>query len=71
MYLRDLQLDVPYKEQSEVIMGISNKNNCSYEEALRIDYDRNWKWNIRRRFSLETNCIVSMFLRLLGKYKTK
>lgn len=73
MYLRDMQLDVPYpeKERIEVINKIMCEYNCSYELALKIDYDFNWKVPIRRRFLLETNCIVSMFLRLLGRYKNR
>lgn len=73
MFLRDMQLDVPYrdKERSEFIKNIMKEHNCTYKQALRIDYDRNWKFPIRRRFLLETNCIVAMFLRLLGKYKNE
>lgn len=71
MYLRDLQLDVPhpYNERIQIINNIMRDRNCTYEQAILIDYDTNWKWNIRRRFLLESNCIVAMFLRLLGKYK--
>lgn len=71
MYLRDIQLDLPYRENPDILRTIMNKNNCTYEEAIRIDYDNNWRMGIRRRFELETRCVVSMFLRLLGKYKTK
>lgn len=73
MYLRDIQLDVPHplNERTKIINDIMKAHNCSYEQAMKIDYDTNWKWNIRRRFLLETNCIVAMFLRLLGKYKNE
>jgi hypothetical protein len=71
MYLRDMQLDVPYptNERLYIINKFMNEYNCTFEQGLQLDYDRNWKFPIRRRFLLETNCIVSMFLRLLGKYK--
>ncbi|QUI23997.1 hypothetical protein HZI73_17585 [Vallitalea pronyensis] len=71
MYLRDMQLDVPYPASArlDIINKFMSAYNCTYEHALRIDYDRNWKTPIRRRFLLETNCTVSMFLRILGKYK--
>lgn len=45
--------------------------NCTYEEALKIHYEENWMIGVRRKFELETRCVISMFLRLLGKYKTK
>ena len=71
MYLRDIQLDLSYRENSEILSRVMSQCNCTYEEAIRIDYDNNWKWEVGRRFDLETRCIVSMFLRLLGKYKNK
>lgn len=71
MYLRAIQLDLPYRERPEALRKIIEQNNCTYEEAIKIDYDSNWIMGFRRRFDLESRCIVSMFLRLLGKYKTK
>jgi len=47
------------------------QHNCTYEEAIEIDYDNNWMIPVGRRFELETRCIAAMFIRLLGKYKTK
>lgn len=70
MILRDLQLDLPYKENPKTIEEIMNSTNCSYSEAIIIDYENNWKWSVRRRFDIETRCTVSMFLRLLGRYST-
>lgn len=71
MYLRDIQLDLPYREETNILKDIMIKHNCTYEEALKIDYEENWMIGVRRRFELETRCVISMFLRLLGKYKTK
>lgn len=71
MYLKYVQLDLPYRENTENINNIMNQFNCSYEEARVMDYDNNWMIPIRRQFELETRCMASMFLRLLGKYKTK
>lgn len=69
MYLRDIHLDVPYREDPEVLKEVMIQHNCSYEDAIQIDYNLNWKWEVRRRFYLETRCMVSMFLRLIGRYK--
>lgn len=71
MYLKEIQLDLPYRENPETINEIMIRHNCTYEEAITIDYDSNWMIGVRRRFELETRCIAAMFIRLLGKYKTK
>lgn len=72
MYLKEIQLDLPYRKKLEVLKEVMIQNNCNYEEAIAIDYESNWMLQIRRRFDLETRCIIAMFLRLLGKkYKTK
>lgn len=70
MYLRDIHLDLPYRENQEVLKTLMNQHRCSYEDAIKIDYSQNWK-DLRRQFYLETRCIVSMFLRVLGRYKNK
>lgn len=71
MYLREIQLDLPYREKPEILKSIMIQHNCTYEEAVTIDYDTNWMIQVRKRFELETRCIAAMFMRLLGKYKTK
>lgn len=71
MYLRDIDLDIPYKIREEIIEEIMIEQGCSYEQAIQKDYEENWKWNIRRKFTLETRGITSMVLRLTGKIKTK
>lgn len=71
MYLKDIDFDIPYKIKKESIEEIMVEHGCSYDQAIQKDYEENWKWNIRRRFTLETRCVSSMFLRLLGKIKTE
>lgn len=71
MYLRQMQLDLPYIIKPEIIKKVMEQYNCTYEEAIEIDYDKNWMIEVRRKFDLETRCMVDMFLRLLGKFKTK
>lgn len=70
MYLKEVGIYIKYLEKKEIIKKIMFENNCTYEDAIKIDYDVNWKWNKIRRFELETRCIASMFERLLGKFKT-
>lgn len=69
MYLREIQLGLPYMEKKEVISEVMIENNCTYEEALKIGYNKSWKSEVRRRFELETRCIAPMFIRLINKYK--
>lgn len=71
MYLREIQLSLPYRERPEILKEIMSQHNCTYEKAIEIDYDNNWMIGVRRRFELETRCIAAMFMRLLGKYKAK
>ncbi|WP_143316934.1 hypothetical protein [Clostridium sp. HBUAS56017] len=71
MYIREIQLNLPYKEKKEIINELMKVHNCTYEEAIQIDYDENWSIKVRSRFDLESRCMIDMFLRLLGKYKTK
>lgn len=71
MYLQDIDLDIPYKVKTEIVKNIMNEQGCSYEQGIQKDYEENWKWNVRRRFTLETRCISSMVLRLMGKIKTE
>lgn len=69
MILDEFDLDLPYVENKENIKEIINLQNCSYSEAIKIDYANTWKQK-RRNFNLETRCITSMFERLLNKFKT-
>lgn len=68
-----MHLDVPYPEEErlDVINKYMIEYNCTYEQAVSIDSNRNWMGAVAKRFFLETNCIVLMFLRLLGKYKNE
>lgn len=71
MYLREIQLSLPYRKNPEALNQIMIQHNCTYEEAIKIDHDNNWMIPVRRRFELETRCIAAIYVRLLGKYKTK
>ena len=70
MYLKQVGFYIKYSENIDIINEIMIENSCTYEEAIKIDYEKNWKSNKIRRFDLETRCIASMFERLLGKFKT-
>lgn len=69
MILDEFDLDLPYVENKENINELIKRQNCSYSEAIKIDYNDSWKQK-RRSFNLETRCITSMFERLLNKFKT-
>lgn len=71
MKLDQIQLDLPYNPDINVLQTVMAHYNCSYEEAYQIDYDENWKFEIRRRFDLETSCVANMFLYYIRPYKTK
>lgn len=70
MYLEEFCLDIPYIIDEQRVKSIMEKNNCSQDDAISIDYSINWK-DKRRLFSLETRCMSSMFERLFGKMQTK
>lgn len=68
MLLKEFDLDIPYiKNELEIKrlmqQGLSNK------EAIRNDYDENWKWK-RARFRLENRCMMAMFNRLFKPIRT-
>lgn len=69
MYLKEITLDLLYNHNNDIINEISKENELTQQEAIAFDYDRNFKW-IRRKFSLDTRCITSMYSRLLGKIVT-
>lgn len=69
MILGEFDLDLRYVENKENIKELIKWQNCSYSEAIKIDYNDSWKQK-RRSFNLETRCITSMFERLLTRFKT-
>lgn len=60
MYLREIQLSLPYRKNPEALNQIMIQHNCTYEEAIEIDHDNNWMIPVRRRFELETRCIAAI-----------
>jgi hypothetical protein len=68
MYLRDVELDLPYNRNELTINSFLNQG-YSVDESIKKDYDINWKKK-RHIFKTETRCISSLFSRLLGKIKT-
>ncbi|WP_315792603.1 hypothetical protein [Paenibacillus sp. BIC5C1] len=70
MLLKEFNLDLPYIVDQDSVNLIIKNQKCEYKEAIKLDYELNWKWK-RRSFRLETRCITAMYERLFGKYKTK
>ncbi|MFE6076436.1 hypothetical protein ACFVQB_18340 [Paenibacillus sp. NPDC057886] len=70
MLLKEFDLDLPYIVDQDNVNSIIKNQKCEYNEAIKLDYELNWKWK-RRSFRLETRCITAMYERLFGKYKTK
>lgn len=70
MNLKQFELDLPYTPDENKIFSIMNEKNCLRNDAIKIDYEANWKEK-SRKFCLETRNISAMFERLFGKMKTK
>lgn len=69
MLLRDIDLDLPYKENKTFIEELINKQGLKEKEAISLDYDMNWREK-RIRFRDEMRCIVGVFLHYLGEFRT-
>lgn len=70
MILKELEFDLPYKKNEQFIKTIQIEEGIEYSEALRRDYDVNWK-QARREFQLMTRCITSMIERIMRPTNTK
>jgi len=70
MYLRDIDLDLPYQENYDYINKMMLTQNLSKEEAIRLDYENNWK-ETRIMFRDQVRCIAGLYLNLLGKFSTE
>ncbi len=70
MILKEFSFDLPYIKNDKTIKEISTKNNISIDEAIKLDYNNNWKIK-RKEFSLMTRCITSMFERNFEGIDTK
>ena len=65
MKLESFDLDFPYIENEERILTIVKQRSCSRDDAVRLDYQNNWKMK-RRELSLQTRCISAFYERLFG-----
>ena len=70
MRLIAFALDLPYIENEENIVAIINEKGYERNEAIRQDYEANWKQK-RREFALQTRCITACFERLFGYMNTR
>ena len=70
MRLQSFGFDFPYIKNEERIKLIIDENRCSKEEAIKIDYQVNWK-EMRRKLTLQTRCITALFERLFGCFDTR
>jgi len=69
LILKDIDLDLPYKENKAFIEEIVNKQNMQERDAIRLDYEMNWKEK-RMNFRDEIRCIAELYLHHLGKFQT-
>lgn len=70
MKLKEIELDIPYKENEIRLQQIQEKRGIDRQEAIKIDYALNWKAK-RRRFQLETRCMTAMIERIMEPVKTE
>lgn len=69
LILRDIDLDLPYKENKPFIEEVINKQGMEEKDAIRFDYEKNWKEK-RIKFRDEIRCIADLYLHHLGKFQT-
>lgn len=43
MKLSDIELDLPYQKNEKFISSIQESKTIEYQEALKMDYELNWK----------------------------
>jgi hypothetical protein len=58
-----------YEPNEVSLKKIIFDNGCSYEEATRLDYEKNWKEKCNL-FDNQTRNILSLFTKFFTKYKT-
>jgi hypothetical protein len=68
--LRDIDLDLPYKENKTFIEELINNQGMEEIDATPLDYDMNWR-DKRINFRDEMRCIVGLYLHYLGKFRTQ
>ncbi len=64
MKIKEIEMDLPYVKNEENIKEIQRKENLEHNEAIKRDYELNWKEK-RRKFQLMTRCMTSMIERVL------
>lgn len=69
MKLKEIEMDLPYRKNDKFIQQMQMEG-MKYEEAVRKDYDMNWK-KIRREFQLMTRCMTAMIERIMLPTDTK
>lgn len=70
MKLKEFGMDLPYKKNQNSIKEIQEKEGLIYQEAVRRDYELNWKEK-RWQFQLMTRCMTSMIERIMQPIETK
>jgi hypothetical protein len=70
LLLKDIDLDLPYKKNNALIEELVNKQNMQEKDAIRLDYEMNWKEK-RMNFRDEIRCIADLYLHHLGKFQTQ
>ena len=68
--LREIELDLPYQKNNEAIQLLQDCKKLDYLEAVKQDYEVNWK-EMRRKFQLMTRCMTSMLERIMKPIHTK
>jgi hypothetical protein len=63
-------LDLPYIEKENQIKLLMNQHSFTEDEAIRIDYEENWKQK-RILFRDQVRCIASLYIFLLGRFPTE
>lgn len=70
MLLKEIEMDWPYHINKEFVQQLQEEHELGYEEAVRKDYEINWKGK-RREFQLMTRCMTAMVERIMLPVKTK
>lgn len=69
MKLKEIEMDWPYLMNEAFVQQMQRENGLVYEEAVRQDYEVNWKEK-RREFQLMTRCMTAMIERIMLPIKT-
>lgn len=70
MILRNIELDLKYQKNNQYIEELLREQNITYNEAVRLDYENNWK-DKRHVFKKLTRCMTSMLEQYMGRIETK